>query len=113
MGALDDDSVESLNDALRQLSAFPGVILAELTAHNFVSANNSVQAVVECNGADVVADIAGADKANLSGNKDLCEQESLPPCIAAELASAFVIVVAQWRAQGFHTWTALRRLRAV
>ncbi|KAG0429302.1 hypothetical protein HPB47_023776 [Ixodes persulcatus] len=80
----DNDGSESLSDAFRQLSTFPGVMPVEVTARDLVSIDNEVQAEAELSKADIMADVAGAEEAKSSGNEDPGEQEaSLVPTLQA------------------------------
>ncbi|KAG0411110.1 hypothetical protein HPB47_011751 [Ixodes persulcatus] len=67
--ALDDNSSESLNDAFRQLSAFPDAMPVEVTARDFVSVDDEVQAGVELSETDIVADVGDTEEAESSGNE--------------------------------------------
>lgn len=58
-----DDKSESLNNAFRQLSAFSDAMPVEVTARDFVSVDDEVQAVVELSETDIVADVGGAKEA--------------------------------------------------
>lgn len=88
----DDDGCEPLNNALCQLSSCLGAMPVELIAQDFISVDAEVHAVMELSELDIGADVAGVEKAKSSGSANLSEQEVLPSCTAAELASAFVFI---------------------
>ncbi|XP_049268354.1 uncharacterized protein LOC125757154 [Rhipicephalus sanguineus] len=86
-----DDDMGCLENDFRQLSAFPGAIADGATASDFVGADDDVQAVSDLTDAEIVADVAGADEADLSSDDD-ADDASKKPCAAAELASAFSLI---------------------
>lgn len=87
----EDDDVDCLDSDFRELAAFPGAIPDGTTAHDFVSADDHVPAVADRTDAEIVADVASADDADLSSDES-SDEHSEPPCTAAALASAFSVI---------------------
>ncbi|XP_065293236.1 tigger transposable element-derived protein 6-like [Dermacentor albipictus] len=95
-GCLDnEDDAGCLDSKFRELSAFPGPIPGGVTARDFVSADDGVQAVADRADVELVADIMGDEDADSSSGEG-SNKEDQPPCTVAELASAFSVIRRCW-----------------
>ncbi|XP_064459053.1 tigger transposable element-derived protein 6-like [Ornithodoros turicata] len=92
--ALDDDDFEyALDDELRKVAEFPEAVPTDLTAHDFVSADDNVHVVAEMTDADIIVDVAGddGDSSGDEGSLGGVNSDDVMPT-ATEIASAFATI---------------------